>query len=98
MGYVRLPRAEADLDEIWLFLVSATGNAELADRVLESLGARFQSLALSPYIGRARNEVGPRLRSFPAGDYIIWYEIHEGDIVIHRVVHAKRDVDSILGQ
>jgi len=36
MGYRLLPEAEADLDEIWLFIAHESQNVEMAIRVVDS--------------------------------------------------------------
>ncbi|MBV9171054.1 MAG: hypothetical protein JOZ81_13325 [Chloroflexi bacterium] len=60
------PGTDADvLDEIWLFIAGESGNREIADRFIDSLG-RFLLLATHPHLGRHRDEdLLPGLRSFP---------------------------------
>jgi toxin ParE1/3/4 len=47
--------------------------------------------------GRERPELAPRLRSFPAGRYVLFYRPIGGGIEIVRVLHGSRDIDSIFG-
>ncbi len=42
-------------------------------------------------MGRARPEFQPLLRSFPYGDYIIFYRPSGGGVQIVRILHAARD-------
>ena len=44
--------AEADLDDIWYFIASQSGNPEVADRFIDSLSVRFLLLARHPHLGR----------------------------------------------
>jgi toxin ParE1/3/4 len=44
-----------------------------------------------PLIGRQREELSPRLRSFPVSRYIIFYRPMENGIEIVRVLHGARD-------
>ncbi len=59
--------AVADLDEIWAYL-AAKENIEVAERVVNSLVARFAILAENPVLGRSRSDLGGGMRSFPVGN------------------------------
>lgn len=85
------PRARADLDEIWTF-VARQGGIAAADRLLDRIETAINALAGMPEAGLDRSEVSPGLRSFPAGNYLIYYRVRARvGIVILRVLHAKRD-------
>ena len=81
--------ARSDLDEIWSYI--AQDNVDAADRFLRAIVSRFPKLAVMPQIGRAREELSPRLRSFPVGRYIIFYRPMENGVEIARVLHGARD-------
>ena len=81
--------ARSDLDEIWFYI--AQDNVDAADRFLRAIVSRFPKLAAMPQIGRAREELSPRLRSFPVGRYIIFYRPMENGVEIARVLHGARD-------
>ena len=53
MDFRVAPQAESDLDEIWYFLATQSSSIDVADRVIDSITARFALLARQPYIGRA---------------------------------------------
>ena len=54
-------------------------------------------LASMPEAGRLRPELEPGLRSFPVGDYIIYYrKAKRGGIQVSRIVHAKRNQLRVL--
>ena len=55
--------ARSDLDEIWFYI--ARDNPDAADKYLKVLVSRFPTLASMPLMGRQREELSPRLRSFP---------------------------------
>ncbi|MBZ5621281.1 MAG: type II toxin-antitoxin system RelE/ParE family toxin [Acidobacteriia bacterium] len=66
MGFRLLPEAEAELDEIWLYVARGSGSVEIANRVIDTITERFWLLAKYPQIGRRRDhELLPGLRSFP---------------------------------
>ena len=85
------PAASRDLDEIWAAAAAKEG-AEFASAVTDDISDRFPMLATMPEGGRLRPELEPGLRSFPAGDYIIYYrKAKRGGIQISRIVHGMRD-------
>lgn len=84
--------AEQDLDEIWLHI--AVENPTAADGVLDKIDQQAALLARNPKLGRARPELLDGLRSFPVGNYILFYKPESGGIEIVRVLHGARDVPS----
>lgn len=98
MGHGRAPQADADLDDIWYYVASRSGNVDIADRLIDSITDRFFLLATHPNMGRIRDhDLRPGLRSFPVGDYIIVYCIQDNDVLILRVVRGSRDITALLG-
>ena len=57
------PRAADDLLEIWDYI--ADDNIARADAFIGDVDARFLILAEQPLLGRSREELAPRIRSFP---------------------------------
>jgi toxin ParE1/3/4 len=96
MPHVRSPQADSDLDDIWYYIAAETGNADIADRVIDRLVQRFLLLGNYPRIGRPREEIRRGLRSFPVGEYVVFYRIEREDVIILRVLHGKRDIERIL--
>lgn len=47
-------------------------------------------------MGRSRPELGPEIRSFPVGRYVIFYLPLPKGIEVVRVLHGSRDVGAIL--
>jgi plasmid stabilization system protein ParE len=65
------PEAEAELDDIWLYIARESGSIEIANRVVDSITGRFWLLARYPYSGRQRDrDLGAGLRSLASGDYV----------------------------
>jgi toxin ParE1/3/4 len=81
--------ARSDLDEIWFYI--ALDNVDAADRFLRAIVSRFPRLASMPEMGRQREELATRLRSFPVGNYLIFYRPMENGVEIARVLHGARD-------
>ena len=94
MAYRLAPQAEADLEEIALYVFHETSNIEVADRVVQLIAERFDLLAEHPRAGRARDDLRPDIRAFPVGDYLILYR--GADVAIVRVVHGSRDLAALF--
>ncbi len=90
----KLPRAKADLVEIWDYI--ADDSEERADAFIATIDQKFQALAGRPNMGRLREELAERLRSFPVGRYVIFYRPISEGIEIVRVLHGARDLDAIF--
>ena len=56
MAHRLSPEAEAELDGIWYYIATESSSMDVADRFIDSLTRRFYLLALSPYMGRRRDE------------------------------------------
>jgi len=91
------PEAEADLDELWYYVATNAG-VEVADRLVDSITTRFFLLGMHPGAGRRRDDLRPGLRSFPVGDYIVFYRVEGDDVLIQRVVRGSRDLAALLGE
>ena len=69
MAHRAAPRAEADLDDIWLYVARESGSIEIANRLIDTITDRFYALAQFPYLGRSREEdFGPGYRSLAVGE------------------------------
>lgn len=88
------PRARTDLFNIWRYI--SEDNPDKADEVLDTIQAQFQMLSEYTHAGRARKELGRNIRSFPAGDYVIFYRPLKNGIEIVRVLHSSRDVYAVF--
>jgi toxin ParE1/3/4 len=91
---LRKPQAEADLIEIWTYI--AQDSLTRADKLLDEIDEKSQILAHSPLIGKARDELGPKIRSFPIGNYVLFYQPIEDGIEIIRVLHGARDIAALF--
>ena len=98
MAHRVAPRAEADLDDIWLYVARESGSMDVATRLVDSITDRFIFLAGFPHVGRAREwDFGPGARSFPVGEYVIVYCVEGSDVFVLRVVHGRRDLEMLFG-
>jgi toxin ParE1/3/4 len=99
MAHRVAPRAERDLDDIWYYVAKESGSVEIANRLIDSITDRFFLLGGFPYLGRSRDEdFGFGCRSFPVGEYIIVYVVDGEDVLILRVAHGRREIETLFGR
>ena len=94
--FILTPHAKRDINDIWDYI--ANDNIQAADRVLEALENAILKLGKNPGIGHFREELADkRHRFFLVYSYLIVYRHETKPLQIIRVLHAGRDVPSILG-
>jgi len=92
---LRARQVHSDLTDIWLYI--ARDNITAADKLLDTIAAECQRLAEMPDLGRKREDLGPGLRSWPVGRYLIFYRKTAGGIEVIRVLHGARDLSALFG-
>jgi toxin ParE1/3/4 len=88
------PEAETDLEDIWWYI--AQNNLLDADKFLDRLQEKLLKLAEFPQMGTSRDELRPSLRSFSAGNYLVFYFPLSDGIDIVRILHGARDLEAIF--
>jgi toxin ParE1/3/4 len=88
----RSPRARLDLIDIWTYI--AQDNTNAADGLLDRFDEVIGRLAERPLMGRKRSELGEAFRSFPVGNYVIFYLPKDEGVEIIRVLSGYRDIDA----
>jgi toxin ParE1/3/4 len=88
----KLPQADLDLDSIWAFI--AADSVTAANKLIERIGGVFEMLVESPLAGRERTELRSDLRSFPVGNYIIFYRPLPDGVEVVRVMNGRQDIDA----
>lgn len=83
-------QARADLDAIWDYI--AADNPDAADALLHRIGNTLRMLADNPRAGRERPELAASLRSFPIGNYIIFYLPLPDGINVVRILSGYLDI------
>ena len=88
-------RAEHNLTEIWWYV--AVDSPTRADSLLHRLHQAFLTLADFPNIGVVWSpDSFPDVRRFPVGNYLIFYRAEEHGVSVLRVLHGRRDLQTIL--
>ena len=85
--------AVGDLHQIWDYY-AREASERVADQQLDRLYHRFLLLAEQPYMGVARPELDPEIRSHtvPNTSFIIFYFARSFGIEVARVVHGSREL------
>jgi len=87
-GYRLTRSADRDVVAIWKHI--AADNLRAADAFYEMLQGKFSALAAAPLIGVAAIDIARDLRKFPAGQYLIYYRVSRGMVIVTRILHGKR--------
>ena len=82
--------AEEDFRDIWRHI--AEDNLDAADAFLRRIDLKLELYASQPRMGTIREPLAPGLRSFPVGNYLVFYRIVSDGIELVRVLHAARDI------
>ena len=91
------PLATEDLREIWVYLAENAGS-ESANKFLLAVKKKCETVSAFPEMGRVRHEYLVNLRSFPFGNYIIFYLPLENGIAVLRIVHSSRDIQQVFDE
>ena len=87
-GFHLTPDAQSDLLDIRRFTISQW-SATRAQRYLAELRRSIQRLAQTPSLGKARPDMGPNVSSFPHASHVIYYIVHEQQLVVFAVLHKR---------
>lgn len=86
--------AHSDIEEIVLYIFDL--NPVAASHFLDLLEETCELLAEHPLIGRLRPELGDELRSFPIGNYLIFYTPAADGIDVARVIYGGRNLPGVI--
>jgi toxin ParE1/3/4 len=89
-------KARDDLASIWNYIAVENDAPEAADKIMDGLESVFRQLGKHPLIGPSRPEFGSQLRSFPQGNYIVFYRPTPESVEIVRVLHGARDLETLF--
>src|ERR1700755_1712378 len=94
--YKRSLASKSDYLEIWLYVAEQSQSVNAADRVVSSFDEKLSLLASHPGMGPSREDIGPGLRTFPVGSYLLIYRVIRNSIELVRVVHGSRDLRQLF--
>ncbi len=84
--YRLTPDAQSDLIEIRRFTVKQWRVAQ-SQKYLSELRNIIRLLTEKPSLGKSRSEVGSNVLSFPHVSHVIYYLVHEQQLVVFGVLH-----------
>ncbi len=87
-GYHLTQDAQSDLIEIRQYTLQQWGAAQ-SSKYLSELRKTIGLLAERPTLGKARPEVGLNILSFPHASHLIYYVVHEQQLVVFAVLHKR---------
>jgi len=88
LSYRLTPDAQTDLIEIRRFTVKQWGTAQSQKYLLE-LRQTIRLLAETPSLGKSRPDVGSNVLSFPHVSHVIYYVVHEQQLIVFGVLHKR---------
>lgn len=94
MTYRISPKALSDMRTVTGFIGRDSKRA--ARQWALEIREKFRIIGRSPKIGVARPELGENQRSFPFGNYLIFYREMSSGIEISRVLHGARQWQDML--
>ncbi len=86
--------ARRDLKEIKNYI--AEHSVPAGFRFVDEVVQKCETLAQFPEMGRLWADLNPPLRSFPVGNYLIFYRPVPSGIQIVRIISGYRDIDTIF--
>ncbi|MDJ0763209.1 MAG: type II toxin-antitoxin system RelE/ParE family toxin [Myxococcota bacterium] len=89
-------QSKRDLDDIWDYI--AQDNPIAADAFIDLLYEKCYLLVERPEIGKKRPEVRSDIRSFSVGNYLIFYHLQNGAVIIDRFLSGYRDLPSLFAE
>ena len=90
--------ADANLDVADIVNLLFELNPVAAHNFLNSLESSCELLAVHSEIGRPRPEFGEGVRSWPVGNYLVFYTPAQEGVDVARVIYGGRDLPSAFRQ
>ena len=97
MRYELSPEANKYVNEIYDYSATAFGIDKAVDYLIR-INEVCSTLQDNPNLGRERPEIRTELRSISVESHVIFYRRIGGRVRIIRVLHASRDLPSMLQQ
>jgi toxin ParE1/3/4 len=91
---IRSAASDEDVYEIAAFISRDSLAAAL--KLIDSFDRKLRLLAEFPHIGAIREDLAPSLRSFPVGNYLIFYRPVADGIEVVRILHGARELRRIF--
>ena len=93
---IKTHEAEEDLLDIGEFIAIQSNSLEIGEQFIDRINKAIELLATQPHMGAARDDLETGLRFHPFENYLIFYRPTDSGIEVARVLHSKRNVESIF--
>ena len=87
-NYYLTPDAKSDLIDIRRYTIEQWGKAQ-SQKYLSELRQTIHLLAETPSLGKSRQDIGESVLSFPHVSHVIYYMLHEQQLVVFGVLHKR---------
>ena len=92
-----LAQARDDLIHIKRYIARESGSQSTAVQFTEKIREQCRKLADLPgKMGRLRPELGENLRSFPYGNYVIFFMYNDDCLEIVTILEGHRDIEAVF--
>lgn len=92
-----LAQAKDDLISIKKYIARETGSQSTALQYTGKIREQCRKLADLPgEIGRLRPELRENLRSFPYGNYVIFFMVNDDTLEIVTIIEGHRDIEAVF--
>ena len=88
LNYRLTPDAQSDLIDIHRYTLKQWG-ATQSQKYLSELRQTIRLLTETPSLGKSRPDVGEDVLSFPHVSHVIFYLVHERQLVVFGVLHKR---------
>lgn len=88
IAYHLTPDAQSDLVEIRRYTLKQWGMPQ-SQKYLSELRQTICVLANTPNLGKSRPDVGANVQSFPHASHVIYYIVHDKQLVIFGILHKR---------
>ena len=92
-----LAQARDDLIHIKRYIARESGSQSTAVQFTEKIREQCRKLADLPgKMGRLRPELGENLRSYPYGNYVIFFMYNDDCLEIVTILEGHRDIEAVF--
>ncbi|QEW05952.1 type II toxin-antitoxin system RelE/ParE family toxin [Nitrincola iocasae] len=87
-AYRLTPDAQSDIIGIRQYTVQQWGETQ-SQAYLSELRQTIRLIAATPSLGKGRPDVGKEVLSFPYSSHVIYYIVHDKQLVVFGVLHKR---------
>lgn len=87
-SYRLTPDAQSDLVDIRRYTLKLWGKVQ-SKKYMYDLRQTIRLLAETPFLGKSRLDVDEAVLSFPHVSHVIYYMVHERQLVVFGVLHKR---------